>query len=79
MADSDEDPVGLEVRRIARDDVLQPYMGDGGGVLAAADLLDGRVPDHVDLGMLEQPILQNALGAQGIPAMNQRDLGGEVC
>ena len=33
VADGDEDAVGLEVRGLRRYEVLQPQMGDGGGVL----------------------------------------------
>ena len=48
------------------------------GSLVADDFLDRGVPDHLDLGVLEQPVLQDALGAQAVAAMDQRHLGGEV-
>jgi hypothetical protein len=46
-------------------DVLQADMRDLGGIFLAADFVDGAVPDHIDLGMLEQAVLQDALGAEG--------------
>ena len=44
----------------------------------AEHFLDLGVPDHLDLGVLEQPLLQDALGAELAAAMDDRDLGGEV-
>ena len=53
-------------------------MGDLARVLGAADLVDGAVPDHLDLGVLEQAVLQDALGAEMIAAMHDGHLRGEV-
>ena len=53
-------------------------MGDLARVLRAADFVDRAVPDHLDLGMLEQPLLQDALGAEMIAAMHDGHLRGEV-
>ena len=37
-----------------------------------------RIPDHLDLRVLEQPVLQDLLGAQAVAPVHQRDLGGEI-
>jgi hypothetical protein len=37
-----------------------------------------EIPDHLDLGVLEQAILQDTLGAEMIAAMHDRHLRGEV-
>ena len=47
-------------------------------VVAGARRRSTDVPDHLDLGMLEQPVLQDLLGAEVVAAMHDRDLGGEV-
>ena len=41
-------------------DVAQAQMRDRGRLRAAADLVDLGVPDHLDLGMLEQAVLHDA-------------------
>src|SRR5262249_7546456 len=42
------------------------------------DLLDGRVPDDLDLGLGEQALLQDLLGPQLGTAMDQGNLGREM-
>ena len=49
-----------------------------GGCWLPQDLVDGAVPDHLDLGVREQAVLQDALGAEAVAAMHDRDLGGEI-
>jgi hypothetical protein len=39
---------------------------------------DGHVPDHLDLGMGEQAVLQDLLGAELVTAVNHGDGLGEV-
>ena len=67
----------------------QDRFGAGGGVVqadagddlrraAADDLLHRAVPDDVDLGMGEQPVLQDFFGAQAVAAMDQRHFVGVV-
>ena len=48
------------------------------GFSAPKHLFERGVPYDFDLGMLEQPILQDLLGAEGVAAVHQGDLGGEV-
>ena len=36
------------------------------------------IPDHLDLRVLEQALLQDLLGAEAVAAVDDRDLGGEV-
>ena len=78
MADRDEDAVGRQFGQRAGLDVLQPDMGDLARIFGAADFVDRAVPDHLDLGVLEQAILQDALGAEMVAAMHDRHLRGEV-
>ena len=78
MSDGDEDAGAGDLAGLVAVHVAQAHAGDAGGLAAAEDLVDAVVPDHLDLGMLEQPVLQDALGAQLVAAMDQRDLGGEV-
>ena len=63
MADGDEDAVGLHVPLLTRLHVLHADMGDTGRRLAAADLVDRAVPHDFDLGMGEEPLLEDALRA----------------
>ena len=46
--------------------------------MRADDLVNLMVPDDLDLRIVEQPVLQDFLGAKRIAAMDQRDLGREV-
>ena len=59
-------------------DVFQTRMGDLERIVRAADIVEHGVPDHLDLRMLEQPLLQDLLGAQAVAPMHQRHLGGEI-
>ena len=78
MADRDEHAVGRDLGERAGLDVLQPDVGDLGWIFATADLVDHAVPDHLDLGMLECAILQDAFGAEVVAAVNEGDLRSEV-
>jgi hypothetical protein len=51
---------------------------DAAGCPGAHHLVDGVVPDDLDLGVLEQAVLHDLLGAQAVAAVDQRDLGGEI-
>ena len=53
-------------------------MGDLAGIFGAADFVDRAVPDHLDLGVLEQAVLQDALGAEMVAAMHDGHLRGEI-
>ena len=48
------------------------------GDCRADDLFDNGVPDHIDLRILEQSLLQDLLGTQRIAAVDQRHVIGEV-
>jgi len=78
MADGDEDAVGGNFRQRAGLDVLQAHAGDFRRIFRAEDFIDRAVPDHVDLGMLEQALLQDALGAEAVAAVNHGHAIGEV-
>ncbi len=78
MPDGDEHAVrrhlgespGLDV---AEDDALHLQ-----GVLATHHFLEHRVPEHRNLRVLEQPVLQDLFGAEAVAAVHHRDLGGEI-
>jgi hypothetical protein len=75
MADRHEEPVGLDVLHSARLDVAQACARDDGRRrLLAQHLVDDMVPDHSHLGILEQAILQDLLGAEAVAAMDQSHL-----
>src|SRR5262245_41388693 len=78
MANGYEYSVDLEVRSLAGPDVLETDAGHGLGRLRTDDLLHDRVPDDLDLGVLEQAVLHDLLGAESVPAVHHRYLGGEV-
>src|ERR1700756_4043389 len=78
MADGNENAIDRPFGYSAGFDVLQARVRDLQRVLAAADVVEHAVPDHVDLRFLEQPGPKNLLGAQTAGAMHQRDLAGEI-
>ena len=53
-------------------------MSDAGGLLFSADLVEHAVPHDLDLGVAEQALLQDALGAEMVAAVNHGYLRGEV-
>src|SRR5690242_20328886 len=53
-------------------------MGDLGRVLLAANFVNGAVPHHSDLGILEQSLLQDALGAEMIAPVHDGHLRSEI-
>src|SRR5712692_10665684 len=71
MPDGDEDTVAGDLPRRRGFGVAYDDAGNARRVLLADDLLDDAVPYDGDLGMAEQPILQDLLGAQLITAMNE--------
>src|SRR6516165_12797358 len=62
----------------ASGDVAQADAGDDRRFRYAEDFLDDAVPDNVDLGVTEQPILQDFLRPQRIAAMNEGHPPGVV-
>src|SRR6185369_14029749 len=78
MADGDEHAVGGDLLDCAGLDVLQRDAADLERAFVAEHVVQRRIPDHVDLGMLEQAVLENLLGAERIAPVHHGDLGGEV-
>ncbi len=64
VADGDEHPIELALFALAGFQVLDDDAGDAFGLFHAGDVFERRVPDHFDLGMREQALLQHLLGAQ---------------
>ena len=58
--------------------ILGAHAFDPAGLLCANHLFDGVVPQNLDLGVLEQPVLQDLLGPKAVAAVDQRHLGREV-
>ncbi len=58
--------------------VLDLHAGDRLRVLRADDLVDRMIPDDLDLGVLEQAVLQDLLRAEVVAPMDDGDALGEV-
>src|ERR1700691_732672 len=76
VADGDEHAVATQRARLAAADIHDPRAGDVWRLAFAHDLVEHAVPDDVDLGIGEEPRLQNLLGAEPVAAVDQRNLGG---
>src|ERR1700754_13154 len=74
VSDGDEDAVSRHLPERAGLDVFQPHAGDLARVLLALDFVDRAVPDHGDFRVLEQAILQDALGAKMVAPVHHRYL-----
>jgi hypothetical protein len=78
MADGDEDAVDREGLGLAGQRIAQHGPGDRGRHVVAGDVGELGVPAYLDLGMLEQPVLQNAFGSELAAAVDHGHLGREV-
>ena len=65
--------VGLAGADVAEDDAV-----DRGRHVGAGDVGELGVPAHLDLGVVEQPVLEDALGAELAAAVDDDDLLREV-
>ena len=59
VADCDENAVASEIAGLAGFDVHEPHAGDVAGRFVAQHFVDDAVPNHRDLRVREQPLLQN--------------------
>src|SRR6266436_6624716 len=75
VSDRNEHAVDAERDLRARLQVLQHDMGDLARMFRATDLVDDRVPDHSDLRILEQAILEDFFRAQRGASMDKGDPG----
>ena len=73
MADRDEHAVAGEFVNLAAANIAQPDASDFRRLRDAKDLLDHGVPYHCDLRVMEQPVLQDLLGAQLVAPVHQGD------
>ena len=78
MADRDEHAVGAPLRDRAGLDVLQRDAAHLERIVVAEHVEQHGVPDHRDLGVLEQPVLQDFLGAEMVAPVHHGDMRGEV-
>src|SRR5262249_56513395 len=78
MPDGDENAVSVDLRDRAGLDIPDCCTGDLAGAVGAPHVLEHAVPDHPDLGVPEQALLQDALGPERITAMDHRHLIGEI-
>ena len=74
MADRNEATVNVDPADLARLGVAQVEPDKALIALAADELIDFLVPQHLDAMMLEQPLLQDLLGAKMIATVDQRDV-----
>src|SRR5204862_397404 len=58
--------------------VDQSQSGQAAGKRVAEELVDPLVPDHADLGVREQAVLEDPLGAQFVASVDQGDVVGMV-
>ena len=65
--------VSSPVRDVAQDDAV-----DRGRHVGTGDVGELGIPAHLDLGVLEQPVLQDALGAEFVAAVDDGHLAREV-
>ncbi|TKS60846.1 MAG: hypothetical protein EWM73_03046 [Nitrospira sp.] len=77
VPDGDEEPVNGRLPLDARLEVLEPHRRHLalGGV---QDVLDRRVPDELDLGVLQRTLLHDLGGAERIAAMDHLHLAAEA-
>ncbi len=78
MADGDEDALAVDLADLAGVDVLQARAGDALWIAGADNLFQHGVPHDGDLGVVEQALLQDLLGAQLIAAVDEHNFAGEV-
>src|SRR5258705_3928470 len=79
MTDRDEHAVDIKSVTGAIDTVLEDEPVHFCRIRFAYHRIDLAIPPHRDFRMGEQPVLQNPLCAQSVPAMDQRDRTGKVC
>ena len=72
MADRHEAAFDVEARHLAAHRVLEFERHQPLGRAAADETVNFLVPQHRDVGVREQPFLQDLLGAQAVAAVDQR-------
>ena len=70
MADGDEGTIGRQMALLARNGVDEIDADQPLGITATHELLDRLVPQHLDVRMRKEAILQDLLGAKGIAAVD---------
>src|SRR4051794_32461213 len=78
MADRDEHAIGLLLGDGAGLHVLQCHALYLERIVVTEHVVQHGLPDHRDLRILEQPVLQDLLGAEMIAAVNDGDVSGEI-
>src|SRR5262245_14454991 len=78
VADGDEDPVRRMLAERAGLDVAQNDSLDLERVLSPRYVIHHAVPNHRNLRVLEQAVLQDLLGAKTVAAVHHGDAGGEI-
>jgi hypothetical protein len=71
MADRDEAAFSVEPRNLAGPGVAKLERHQALGLAAADELQHLLVPQHFDVGMREQAILEDLLGPQAVAAVDQ--------
>ena len=74
MTDGDKDTFGRNITDFAGLGAFDLYALDAQWRVCAIDLFNGVIPEHLDLWMFEQPVLQNFLRPQAVAAMHERYL-----
>src|SRR5690625_3309415 len=77
MADGDKDAGDRNLLLLAGLRMGEPSTRDAFSI-SPQHLVQHMIPDHLDLRIVEEALLQDGFGAERIAAMDQRDLGGEI-
>ena len=77
VADGDEETFTRDLSHFAGFHMARPDPFNPTGIAAADDLVDGVIPENLNLRVFEQTLLHDLLSPQAVAAVDQRDLGGE--
>ena len=64
VSDRDENAIGLDLAQALRFDIPQTNVANARRIVRAADFIDDVIEDQFDIRPLEQPFLQDAIGAK---------------
>jgi hypothetical protein len=78
MADRNENAIDGELPDRTCSDVLELHSRNLERLLASENFVEHTVPDHRDLRMLKQPLLQDPFGPKNVAPVHHGDLVGEV-
>src|ERR1700730_4457892 len=78
VSDRNENAIGLDLAQALRFDIPQTNVANARRIVRAADFIDDVIEDQFDIRPLEQPFLQDAIGAKWFAPVHKRDLACDV-